>query len=299
MNIAPAPRNLTRRYARIGTITRSKHVKHITQQRVTVGNKTMTITEYHTDWYITIYLGSPTTYSVKIRLSKDTDWIWHQYGTLKDIRWDGECQFTDTFEEGTDTFMMIHVAMTYVRRSYPAVKELTYTDLSSKEYEQRAVLSLCALKIFTEGPSWYETRLPMRMDPSFDDTYRIIMDRTDRQKRDMPWKEFIFCTGYHPTILGIDRIQETYESCQTWQEFFRYLRSQLDTDTLIACLTTDDWFDSFILKRMQFQVRGVQFLIEPSSYDMEYTLEPMEEGKAVRPSKGVQRWRHTLRKRKE
>jgi hypothetical protein len=269
---------------------------HTIQQRVTVGNKTMTITEYHTKWNITIYIGSPTIYCIDITISKDIGYTYHSRGILNNIRWDGECQFADPFEQGTDTFMMIHVIMTYLHRFYPAIKELTYTDLSSKEYEQRTVLGLCALKLFTEGPSWYETRIPMRMDPSFDDTYRIIMDRTDRQKRGMPWKEFIFCTGYHPTILGIDRIQETYESCQTWQEFFRYIRSQLDTDTLIACLSSESWFDEFILKRMQFQVRGVQFLFNPSSYDIEYTLEPMEGGKAVRPSKGVQRWRHTLRR---
>ena len=299
MNVSPAPRNLTRRYNRLGTIERSKHVHHITQQRVTIGDKTMTISEYHTERYTTIYIGSPTVYFVKIRLIKhthDTCLTHTSYGTLKNIRWNGERQGTDPFEDEDDTFMMIHIIMTYVRRAYPEVKDVTYVDLSSKDYEQYAVLSLPAIKLFTEGPSWYESRLPMRMDPHMEDTYHIIMDRTDRQKRDVTWKEFIFCTGYHHTILGMDQIKETYESCQTWQEFFRYLRSQLDTEAFVSCLSSKSWFDEFILKRMQFNLRGVQFVFDPSSYDMEYTLEPMEEGKAVIPSKGVQRWRHTLRK---
>ena len=294
MNISPSPRNLTRRYARIGTMEPPRNTIHMTQQRVTVGNKTMTITEYHTEWDITIYIGGPTIYCIEITFMKDIGYTYHSRGILNNIRWDGECQFADPFEQGTDTFMMIHVIMTYLHRFYPAIKELTYTDLSSKEYEQRTVLGLCALKLFTEGPSWYETHLHARI--AFEESYHNMMDHTNKQKKNMSWKGFIFCTGDHPTILGIDRIKETYESCQTWQEFFRYIRSQLDTDTLIACLSTDDWFDQFTKGHIYFHLRGVQFLIDPSSYDIEYTLEPMEGGKALRPSKGVQRWRHTLRK---
>ena len=121
-----------------------------------------------------------------------------------------------------------------------------------------------------------------------------MMDYAKEQKKNLPWETFVYDTKSNPTLLGIDRIKETYESSKTWQEFFLYVRSQLGVSKFCICLSDRGWFDNFILTRLRFSLMTIPYLIDVSVYDTEYTLAPMTGGK--KRSKGVQRWRHTLRK---
>ena len=150
------------------------------------------------------------------------------------------------------------------------------------------------MKLFTEGKTWYESHLHATLDPGSEVKYNIMMDYVKEQKKGMSWNEFVNYTKNNQTLLGIDRIKETYESSETWQEFFIYVRDQLGMSAFCICLSKDGWFDTLIQGRLDFNLMGIRYMINPSSYDTEYTLAPMTGGK--RRSKGVQRWRHTLRR---
>ena len=277
-----------------GAIEPPSDVLRTVQQNVTVGNKTMVITEYHTKRPITIYIGSAKVYCVDITLYKDDDGICRPRGDLNNIRWDGECSINSPFEQGTDTIMIFKLAMTYVHRTYPTVTEIVFTDMSTRQCDNGASVSLSAMKLFTEGKTWYEHHLHARIDPRSEAQYKAMMDYVNEQKKGMSWNEFVDYTKNNPTLLGIDRIKETYESSETWQEFFLYVRDQLGMSAFCICLSKDGWFDTLIQGRLDFNLMGIRYMIDPSSYDTEYTLAPMTGGK--RRSKGVQRWRHTLRK---
>jgi len=188
------------------------------------------------------------------------------------------------------------LAMTYIHRTYPTVTELSFTDMSTRQCDNGESVSLSAMKLFTEGKTWYESHLHTRIDPRSEAQYNAMMAYTTEQKNEMSWNELVDYIPRHSTILNIDRIKEVYQSSKTWQEFFLYVRGQLGMSAFCICLSKDGWFDEFILKRLNFNLMGIHYTIDPSSYDTDYTLAPMTGGKANRRSKGVQRWRHTLRR---
>jgi hypothetical protein len=288
-----------RQSKRRGTIEPPRDILRTVKQKVTVDNKTMVITEYHTKRIITIYIGSAKIYCVDITLYKDDNDICRPRGDLNNIRWDGECFLYHPFEQGTDTIMIFKLAMTYIHRTYPTVTEVTFTDMSTRQCDNGASVSLSSMKLFTEGKTWYESHLHAHMDPGSEVKYKAMMAYTIEQKKAISWNEFVDYTSNNSTILHINRIKEIYQSSKTWQEFFLYVRSQLGMSAFCICLSEDGWFDTFIQKRLDFNLMSIRYMIHPSSYDMKYILEPAKGGNAQRLSKGIQRSRHTLRKQKE
>jgi hypothetical protein len=254
----------------------------------------MVITEFHTEDFTTIYIGSATIYCVDITISRDIGDTYKSRGFLTKIRWDGECSINRPFEQGADTIMIFKLAMTYVHRTYPTVTEMVFTDMSTRQCDNGGSVSLSAMKLFTEGTTWYESHLHAILDPDYQSAYDAMMKNATELKKKLPWETFVYDTKSNPTLLGIDRIKETYQSSETWQEFFLYVRSKLGVSKFCICLSENGWFDNFLQTRLRFHLMSVQYLIYPSSYDTEYTLSPMTGGK--RRCKGVQRWRHTLRK---
>lgn len=283
----------TRKSKRQGTIEAPSGTHTTTRQKVTVGHKTMVITEYHTERSTTIYIGSDKIYCVDITLSKDIGHTYKSRGFLTKIRWDGECSLYHPFEKGTDTIMILKLAMTYLHRNYPTVSHLTFTDMSTRQCDNGASVSLSGMKLFTDGKTWYETQFHAVMDPDYQSAYDAMMKYATELKHTLPWETFVYDTVNNPTILGINQIREVYQKSTTWQEFFCYVRSQLGVSKFCICLSEKGWFDQFIQTRLRFHLMSVQYLIDPSQYDTEYTLEPMQGGKA----KGVQHGRPTLRKK--
>lgn len=284
----------SRKSKRQGTIEPPSGVIQTRRQNVMVGRKTMVITEYDTERSTTIYIGSDQIYCIDMTLSKDIGDIYKPRGFLTKIRWDGECSINDPFEKGTDTIMILKLAMTYVHRNYPTVKHMIFTDMSTRQCDNGASVSLSGMKIFTEGKTWYETQFHAVLDPDYQSAYDAMMRYATELKGALPWDTFVYDTVNNATLLGIDQIKQTYESSDTWQEFFRYVRSQLGVAAFCVCLSEKGWFDNFIQTRLRFHLMSVQYLIDPSLYDIDYTLTPVKGGRV----KGIQRWKHTLRKQK-
>jgi len=286
---------MSRKAKRPGTIEPPRGVINMVQQKVTVGRKTMIITEYHTELSTTIYIGSNTIYCIDITLFKGMDGTYMPRGILTKVRWDGECSLTDPFEHGTDTIMIFTLAMSYIHTMYPTVTVMAFTDLSTKQCTNGSSVSLSAMKLLTDGKTWYESRFHAYIDPASAAMYTAMMDRAMKQKTMISWEEFVYCTARNQIILGIDKIQETYESSTTWQEFFTYVRSQVDVATFCVCLSEKNWFDIFVQSRLQINLMSVQFLIDTSAFGLEYVLEPMSGGRKGK-IRGTQRWRNTLRR---
>ena len=278
----------SRKAKRPGTIEPPRGIINTVQQKVTVGRKTMILTEFHTELSTTMYIGSDTKYCIDITLCKAMDGTYMPRGILTKVRWDGECSLTDPFERGTDTIMIFRLAMSYIHTTYPTVTAMAFTDLSTKECSNGASVSLSAMKLLTDGKTWYESHFHAYIDPASAAMYTDMMERITKQKTMIPWEEFVYYTARNQTLLGIDNVQEAYESSTTWQEFFTYVRSILDAELFCICLSEKNWFDTFVQSRLQFNLMGVQFLIPVASFTMEYQL--------AGGKRGIQRWRNTLRR---
>lgn len=282
---------MSRKAKRPGTIEQPRGVIETRRQKVTVGRKTMILTEFHTELSTTIYIGSDNIYCIDITIFKAMDGTYMPRGILTKVRWDGECSVTDAFERGTDTVMIFKLAMVYIKTTYPTVTMVAFTDLSTKECDNGASVSLSGMKLFTDGQTWYESHFNAYIDPASAAMYTAMMVRATELKQKMTWEEFVYCTANNRTIIGIENVKEQFEASHTWQEFLTYVRIKLGVTLFCICLSEKNWFDIFIQSRLQFNLMGVQFLIPIASFKMDYIIEPMSGGK-----RGIKRWGRTLRK---
>jgi len=190
----------SRKSKRQGEIEPPRGVIETRQQNVTVGRKTMVITEYETERFTTIYIGSATIYCVDITLSKDIGDTYKPRGFLTKIRWDGECSTNDAFEQGTDTIMILKLAMTYVHRNYPTVTEMTFTDRSTRQCDNGASVSLSGMKLCTDGKTWYESQFQAVIDPDYQSAYDTKMKDATELKNTLPWETFVYDTVNNQTL---------------------------------------------------------------------------------------------------
>jgi hypothetical protein len=228
---------MSRKAKRPGTIEQPRGVIETRRQKVTVGRKMMILSEFHTELSTTIYIGSETIYCIDITLFKTMDGMYMPRGILNKVRWDGECSVTDAFERGTDTVMIFKLAMAYIKNTYPTVTVLAFTDVSTKECSNGASVSLSGMKLFTDGQTWYESHFDAYIDPSSAKMYTAMMSRATEVKQTISWEEFVYCTANNHTIIGIKNVKEQFEASRTWQEFFTYIRSQMDVASFCICLS--------------------------------------------------------------
>ena len=285
---------MSRKAKRPGIIEPPRGVIETHRQKITVGRKTMILTEFHTELSTTIYIGNKNIYCIDSTIFKERDGTYMPRGILTKVRWDGECSMTDAFERGTDTIMIFKLAMAYIKTTYPTVTTVAFTDLSTKECSNGASVSLSGMKLFTDGQTWYESHVDAYIDPASAAMYTAMMARATELKQTISWDDFVYCTANNRTIIGIENVKETYESSDTWQKFFTYVRTQLGVTNFCICLSEKNWFDIFIQSRLQFNLMGVQFLIPIASFAMDYTIEPMSGGK-LQGQRGITRCKRKIR----
>jgi hypothetical protein len=282
----------SRKAKRQGTIDPPRAGVTVVRKAITVGKKTMIVTEYHGELSTTIYIGGESIYCIDMFLPKNRDGVHAETGVLTKVRWDAECSIAHDFTKGDDTIMILQLAMTYVKNAYPEVKFIEFNDLSTKQCDSGSSVSLSAMKLFTDGKTWYEDRFHAIISPRYAAIYEEMKSYADTIKKSMPWSEFIKYTAFND-MLPIDKIQAQYESSHTWQEFFKGIQTHLHKNKFCEWLSYKNWFDGFVQSKLRFNIMAVQFLIDVSKFNVEYT-----ESKQGGKRKGIRRYTFSKKSRR-
>jgi len=288
----------SRRVKRQGTIEVPRGTIKTEQSHVIANKKHMIITEFHTQDGVTIYIGSETIYCIDVLLRKiEGSDVFEPIGLLSKIRWDGECSLNDPFEKGSDTIMIFQLIISYLRNKYPDVKVLQFTDLSTRACDNGASVSLAAMKLFTDGKTWYEDRFEACIDPLYEEIYNKMKSHADTIKKTMSWDVFSTYLKNDEKIIDNGTVQTFYEETTTWQDFFSKIRDTVDKSKFCIWLSTRDWFDSFLMRQLNFNIMGVHFIINIPEFKhtIEYEL-TTKGGKLMKKYKGIRKWKNTLKK---
>ena len=245
---------------------------------VVANNKKLIITTYNLDSSIQIYIGSETIYCIDAQLFKANDGTIMEMGLLNKLRWDAAC--STNFEQGRDTVMILELLMTYIHDTYPGVAYLKFTDLSTKRCDNGTPVSLAAMKFFTSGRTWYESRFHAVIAPQDEARYVQMVSRINSIKMNTSWN--MVKNQIHISTLPISEsdLQNKYDTSDTWQEWFSWILDQMTAKNAAKAhsqfciwLSEKGWFDRFINAFVEFNLFDMKFLIHPSHFALPYTVQ--------------------------
>lgn len=267
----------TRRVKRQGLIEPPRGVIKTTLEKVivesTVNNKTrkkvMIITTFECETSIMINIGNREIYCIDCTLLKNTISGIYDTGLLTKARWDIDCSIGDPFSKGDDSIMIIKLLLTYIKDKYPNVKELLFTDMSTKTCDNGSSVNLAAMKVFTDGKTWYESHFDVKMEKQYKDLYDNMKNEANIKKELISFEGFIGYTNQSINKISIssDEMEKQYNISKTWQEFFSYICSKIGISKFCIWLGSNNWFDNFVFAVLKFHTLSIQFIFEPKKYD--------------------------------
>jgi hypothetical protein len=239
---------------------------------ISVNGKQMSITQYIKESAITIYIGNKDIYCIDAIIYRNADGTFKELGNLNKIRWDSKCSMAENFEQGTDTFMIFHLLMTYIHKNYDGVRFMQFTDMSEKKCSNGAAINLAALKLLLDGKTWYESRFHAVVDPDFIEVWDKTKKRINKIKSEMPWHRFLNSMKPSEDIIATDTVEEIYIKTDTWALFFNTVKSEIGIEKFCLWLSKRDWFNSFILSDIKFNLMSIPFIVDVSTFTIEYKL---------------------------
>ena len=252
---------------------------HITKRfTIESGGKKMILTLFETENSVLLYLGGHSIYCVNAQVEKSKKGFFEE-GNLIKVRYDTECAVDSKFEEGKDTIMIVRLINTFIKNTYPGVKTLGFTDISTRECDNNAKVSLVGMKLFTDGKTWYESRFNASLYPGCELTYNTLKDRSDSLKANTPWD--VFFDLLVPEIdlpLSKDNLEKLYNTSNTFQAFFKRLRDEIGVAQLCIWFSVQSWFETKFLKFVKFDPFLLKFLMNIDEFNEEYTITPLTSG---------------------
>lgn len=261
----------SRRTKLIGTIEQPRGTIKTTVEKVKVGNKIMVITSYDTEDSITIYIGSNNIYCIDAQIMKKNNGVPMEDGMLNKIRWDKECSLSYPFEKGSDTVMILQLLLSYIKDKYPQVDNMYFTDLSTRQCDDGSSVSLAAMKLFTDGRTWYEERFNAVIANEFKKFYIDMMNDANSKKKEIEWEIFLEYVRFNNVVTS-EFTRNIYESTNTWEDFFKTIRDKVGISNFCIWLSTRNWFDIFILNRLKFHIMSMKFILFPKLFNLSYTI---------------------------
>lgn len=263
----------TRRAKRIGLIENPRDLIKTTKHKITIvsknnknSKKIFIITIFECKTSITIYIGSSNIYCVDCQLLKNINTGIPYTGILTKARWDTECSIDNYFKKGNDSILIIKLLLSYIKNNYPTVNDIIFTDMSTKECDDKSSVNLASMKVFTDGKTWYETHFDVKMGEIYKELYDKMKIQANKIKSELHFDNFM---GYAIIDkLGIEKeeLKKIYNEATTWQDFFSQIRDKIGVSKYCIWLGTGNWFDNFVCTTLKFNTLSLQFIFEPKEY---------------------------------
>jgi hypothetical protein len=269
----------TRRVKRQGLIEQPRGVIKTIREKVIVETlvksklrkKVMIITTFECETSITINIGNTEVYCIDCTLLKNNTGI-YDTGILTKARWDIDCSIDDPFSKGDDSIMIIKLLLTYIKDRYPNVRQLLFTDMSTKTCDDGSSVNLAAMKVFTDGKTWYESHFDVIMDKEYKELYNNMKKQANEKKLSLSFENFIGYININTLPISIDELKIQYDDSKTWQDFFSYVRNKIGISKFCIWLSKNGWFDNFTNAVLKFHTLSIQFIFEPTQYNISYKI---------------------------
>jgi hypothetical protein len=232
-----------------------------------IHKKVMMITTYETINTIKIYIGNRNIFCMDVQLLKDKEMGTTDTGVLTKVRWDSVCSIDEPFGRGMDTIMMIKAFVSYIHDNYPNLLYLTFNDMSTKTCDDGNSVSLAAMKLLTDGKTWYETHFDVSLDDVNAYLYNTMKTNITKKKQEMSFLKFSMYSHTQSLPIPADTLHALYDNSNTWQEFFSGIRDTIGISKLCVWLSKNNWFEIFLQTILRLSIPTVIFLLNVKKYD--------------------------------
>jgi len=244
------------------------------KKTVQVGAKQIIITIHELNISYAIYLGGPDNiYCIDIQVLKDNE-LNNKYfdittANLNNIYYDIGCSIDKSFRRGTDTTMILKLAMSYIQQNYPYVNKLSFKDASSKECDNGHIIDLYNMSYLTTGQTWYEKNFQAYIEKDTDrKKFAEYKKNFQEKKHELPWEVITqFIRG--SSSIEENEMERIYNESNTWQDFFGTLRNKIGIAEF--CNFMSPWLNNFVQQIMKFNLSSPQYIIPIEGPQIPYT----------------------------
>lgn len=281
---------MSRRAKPVGLIepSPSKQLLRKTVQEIISEGKRMILTTYEYERGMDIFIGNHNIYCARVELFRNREGEWTDYANLDKIRWDAECSLDAAFEQGKDTTMLFRLIVSYIYKTFDGkIKTVRFNDASNRRCDNGATVSLSAMKMFTDGNTWYESHVGATIVKEDEAAYRHQISLANDTKQGMTWGMAKKEIEWEAAGIPEDELKKQYEQYETWTPWFKWIRNEIGPSAFCIWLGYKGWFNTFLASVLRFDIMRFHFMVETASYHQEYTMKGGKRRNTRKRSKGV------------
>lgn len=247
-----------------------------TELRISIGAKSLKLSSYETSDTITIFIGGHDVYCIEAMIYKeDSIFVTRlgysaNIGLLTQVYYNLNCSLEGNFQKGVDTSRILHILCKYIRRNYPYVNALSFTDASYKTCDNGHDVELAEMTYMRTGKTWYEKNYGAYIDNKYAGQISDMEQKFTNAKKHMTWKDFSqFIVGAIP--LSEEELEHMYTNALTWQQFFGPLSEKMGISQF--CIFVAPWLHKFFNAISNVSFASFKYILPLDKIpNIEYTI---------------------------
>jgi len=227
-----------------------------------VENKTIVLTTYEKNSLISIYLGGVKHWCIHCDIVKGDNGKIEEKGYLIKIRYDLLCSMEENIQRGGDISKLLKLLLQYIHNTYPSVKYLSFTDLSSRRCDNGIDTNLAVMTYLYSGKTWYEKNFDVTIAEQSEDTLKQILHYYNESKK-VPW-------------IKIKDIMSNYKILPYSERMSKF------------CIFVSSWLDGFTLKYFN-NLMGLTYKMQIKPTNISYIQKDFKGGRYKSFFKGARK----------
>lgn len=246
--------------------------QQVTKTEIRIGNsESFLVIKYESSKSINIFVGGHTKWCINCDIIK-RDNIIQQVGYLNQVRYDIQCSLEHSFLKGIDTKRILYFLIQYINNTYPEVKELIFSDLSTRQCDNNVDVNLAVMTYLYSEQTWYEKNFGAYISPNSKEEYQQIKENYKKMyenKNKVEWDIISETIQNDETITRMSdtELEELYKKSKTWKEFFEPIYKKIKIDKF--CIFISRWLTRFIYIYFN-NLQGLKYMIPIKDNKIEY-----------------------------
>ena len=216
------------------------------RELIEVEKRTIVVTTYERGNIISIYLGGSNHWCIHTELVKSINGKIEEKAYLIKIRYDLLCSLEENIQRGGDITKLLKLLIQYIHNTYPDVKYLLFSDLSSRRCDNGVDTNLAVMTYLYSEKTWYEKNFDATIAEHSEDTLKKIIKHY-KESKTILWDTMKYTmSNYKVLPYTENELEILYNNSKTWKDFFEAIHIKIGMRQF--CIFVSSWLDGFILK---------------------------------------------------
>jgi len=256
--------------------------ERMTKHTIKIGTKqSFLLVTYESSRTINLFMGGHDKWCIHCELIKEGNTV-KSRGYLIKVRYDMYCSLEHSFLKGKDTKQLMYLLIQYIYDTYPTVRELSFSDLSTRTCDNNVDVNLAVMTYLYSENTWYGKNFGAYIDPlrkqEWDNIlhrYKSFIDPSSDNK--VSWDMMSDTIQNNSNITGMkdSEVEELYHKANSWKELFEPIYDKIKIDKF--CIFISNWIDSFIIKYFN-TLQGLTFMMPIKDYAIQFAQNEYKRG---------------------